>query len=45
MTGKEREKAEAEEHVKALAKIFRPRKPAGSKPAVEKKGPQKKEGE
>ena len=25
----EKEKAEAEEHVKALAKIFRPKKPEG----------------
>ena len=30
-------KAEAEEHVRALARIWRRKKPAGSKPAVKKK--------
>ena len=44
MTGKEEEKPEAEPHIKALRKIWRPKKPAGSEPAVEKKGPQKKKG-
>ena len=33
----EKREVEAEEHVRALARIWRRKKPAGSKPAVEEK--------
>ena len=38
MTAKGEEKAEAEEHIKALRKIWRPKKPEGSKVTEKKKG-------
>ena len=39
----EEKPAEAEEHLKALRRIFRPKKPEGSKPAEKKKRPRSKE--
>ena len=37
----EEKPAEAEEHLKALRRIFRPKKPEGSKPAEKKAGQQR----